>query len=104
MNDQSRSALATYLIPRPTQCHRLTHPSLFTDLLFLLSIHSHTITLSTMPGAKPTPAGPSDPVAPPAPPGDNIVDDPSFTAGDFTLVSADNVRFRVPSAVLFGMR
>lgn len=57
-----------------------------------------------MPGAKPTPAGPSDPVAPPAPPGDNIVDDPSFTAGDFTLVSADNVRFRVPSAVLFGMR
>lgn len=35
---------------------------------------------------------------------DSIVDDPKWTNGEFTLISSDNVRFRVPAADLFSVR
>lgn len=35
---------------------------------------------------------------------EDITDDPTWTEGDFTLISIDNVRFRVHGYVLFGAR
>lgn len=36
--------------------------------------------------------------------GADIIDDEEYTEGDFTLISSDDVRFRVPSRVMFTAR